>query len=103
MRKMSPGQRIIASVKDAIEFADGVENGSRLSSVPDPGLVRKKLNLTQVQFAERFGLPVATICNWEQKRTVPDAPARVLLTVIDRHPEAVIASLIESNEARKTV
>jgi putative transcriptional regulator len=27
--------------------------------------------------------------NWEQGRTRPDGPARVLLAVIARHPEAV--------------
>jgi putative transcriptional regulator len=55
----------------------------------DPAQVRRKLNLTQSEFAERFGLPRATIRNWEQRRTVPVAPARVLLAVIATHPEAV--------------
>jgi hypothetical protein len=31
----------------------------------------------------------ATLRNWEQGRTHPDAPTRVLLAVIAKHPEAV--------------
>jgi len=30
----------------------------------------------------------AVLQNWEQGRTRPDGPARVLLAVIARHPEA---------------
>ena len=55
----------------------------------NPAAVRQKLKLTQAEFAERFGLPLATVRNWEQGRTLPDAPARVLLAVIARHPDAV--------------
>jgi len=39
--------------------------------------------------AARFGCQPATLRNWEQGRTRPDGPARVLLAVIARHPEAV--------------
>jgi putative transcriptional regulator len=41
------------------------------------------------QFATRFGLPPATLRNWEQGRAHPDAPTRVLLAVIAKYPEAV--------------
>lgn len=87
------GQRIIASVKDAIDFANGVDNGCRLTTIHVPQVdarsVRRKLKLSQSQFAQRFGLPTATIQNWEQGRTKPDTPARLLLAVIDRNPEIV--------------
>ena len=51
--------------------------------------VRKKMGLSQGQFATKFGLPPATLRNWEQGRSQPDAPTRVLLAVIAKHPEAV--------------
>lgn len=90
-RKPTAGQRIIRSVQHAIEFGNGVEKGSRhaSASVPDARTVRRKLKLTQSEFAQRFGLPTATIQNWEQGRTKPDAPARLLLAVIARHPDVV--------------
>ncbi|HYL77271.1 MAG TPA: hypothetical protein VEU96_23865 [Bryobacteraceae bacterium] len=37
----------------------------------------------------RFGFTAATVRNWEQGRTQPDGPARVLLAVIAHHPDAV--------------
>ncbi len=57
------------------------------------GLGRAKrtdeVKLSQAQFATRFGFPPATLRNWEQGRSRPDAPTRVLLAVIAKHPEAV--------------
>ena len=55
--------------------------------------LRKRLRLSRERFAERFGLDARAIQDWEQGRRVPDRAARVLLTVIDREPEAVIRAL----------
>ncbi len=49
----------------------------------------KRMGLSQAEFATKFGLPPATLRNWEQGRARPDAPTRVLLAVIAKHPEAV--------------
>jgi len=45
--------------------------------------------------AQASSLPVApaTLKNWEQGRTYPDRPARALLTVVSRQPEAVLRAL----------
>ena len=51
--------------------------------------LRRRLGLTQVEFAEAFGLPVSTLRDWEQHRSSPDAPARALLRAIDREPETM--------------
>jgi putative transcriptional regulator len=51
--------------------------------------IRQHLDLTQAEFAERFGLSQRTIEQWEQGRAVPDRPARILLAVIERNPHAV--------------
>ena len=37
----------------------------------------------------KYGFEPARLRNWEQGRIRPVGPARVLLAVIDRHPEAV--------------
>ena len=55
--------------------------------------LRKRLRLSRERFAERFGLDARAVQDWEQGRRVPDRAARVLLTVIDREPEAVIRAL----------
>jgi putative transcriptional regulator len=51
--------------------------------------VRRKLGLTQAAFAGKFGFSQASVRNWEQGRRRPEGPARVLLAVIERHPEAI--------------
>ena len=55
--------------------------------------LRKRLRLSRQKFADRFGLDARALQEWEQGRRVPDRAARVLLTVIDREPEAVIRAL----------
>jgi putative transcriptional regulator len=63
----------------------------RLVQAPETDVhkVRQRMGLSQAQFAMKFGFPPATLRNWEQGRSRPDAPTRVLLAVIARHPEAV--------------
>ena len=45
------------------------------------------------KLADRFGLDARALQDWEQGRRVPDRAARVLLTVIDSDPEAVVRAL----------
>jgi putative transcriptional regulator len=58
-----------------------------------PQELRKRLGLTQVEFAALLSVPVATLRNWEQDRFVMEPAARTLLRVIDREPEAVLRAL----------
>ncbi|MBL6934120.1 MAG: helix-turn-helix domain-containing protein [Alphaproteobacteria bacterium] len=55
--------------------------------------LRKRMKLSRQKFADRFGLDPRAVQDWEQGRRVPDRAARVLLTVIDRDPEAVERAL----------
>ncbi len=50
--------------------------------------------MTQEAFAAAYRIPVGTLRDWEQRRKLPDAPARAYLTVIARNPKAV-AGLLE--------
>ncbi|MGA7221046.1 MAG: type II toxin-antitoxin system MqsA family antitoxin [Candidatus Sulfotelmatobacter sp.] len=91
--KPTAGSRIIASLKEAVDWAEGKDVPVRVTTVEVPSIdvrsTRKRLGLSQAEFAARFGFQPATLRNWEQGRTRPDGPARVLLAVIARHPEAV--------------
>ena len=55
--------------------------------------LRKKLQLTQEEFATRFHLPLGTVRDWEQGAHRPDRAAQVLLTVIAKDPDAVARAL----------
>ena len=52
--------------------------------------LRNDFGLTQEQFAALLGISVRTLRNWEQGRRVPEGPARVLLHVAAKHPEALM-------------
>ena len=52
-------------------------------------LIRAKLSMTQEEFAKTFQLSLATIRDWEQRRSQPDHAAKTLLRVIERNPKAV--------------
>ena len=87
------GERIIEGLEQAVAWTRGENDRARVTLVQAPDVdvrdVRRKIGLSQAQFATKFGFPPATLRNWEQGRARPDAPTRVLLAVIARHPEAV--------------
>jgi putative transcriptional regulator len=56
--------------------------------------VRKRVGLSQVDFAARFHVPVGTLRDWEQNRRQPDAPALAYLRVIAREPDMVARALV---------
>jgi putative transcriptional regulator len=60
--------------------------------------LRRRAQLTQIEFAARLGVPVETIRNWEQGKRVPRGPARALLAVIAHSPETVFAALATEAE-----
>ena len=92
-RKQGAGSRIIASLRDAVDWVEGKDVPVRVTAFEVPTIdvraMRKRLGLSQAAFALKFGFQPATLRNWEQGRTRPDGPARVLLAVIAQHPEAV--------------
>ncbi|MFD1704465.1 helix-turn-helix domain-containing protein [Methylopila henanensis] len=92
------GQSIIDGLDDVIAFNNGDQNAARLipwqapTSV-DVRAIRNKLGMSQKEFAARFGLKLASLRNWEQDKRVPETATRVLLTIIDREPDAVKKAL----------
>ena len=50
--------------------------------------VRARVGMTQREFANRIGISVDTLRNWEQGRRYPTGTARALLRIIDKAPEA---------------
>ena len=92
-KKPTPGEELAASLREAIAWAKCEDVAVKVTRVEVPQVdvrsVRRKLRLSQSQFASRFGFATASVKNWEQGRTKPEGPARVLLVVIAKHPEAV--------------
>jgi len=55
--------------------------------------LRKRLGLSQAEFARQFMLNLRTLQDWEQRRRKPEDIARTYLRVIERNPNAVKAAL----------
>jgi putative transcriptional regulator len=90
---MSVKQRHRAALSDPDGRPATAAQLARARRVPTVRALRKKLNLTQEEFAARFHLPIGTIRDWEQGAHRPDKAARVLLTVIANDPDAVARAL----------
>ncbi|MBI2495335.1 MAG: helix-turn-helix domain-containing protein [Candidatus Omnitrophica bacterium] len=55
--------------------------------------IRKRLHVSQTQFAHLIGVSAATLRNWEQGRTYPEGAARALLQIAAHRPDAVLEAL----------
>jgi len=90
-------ESIRRGLEEALTYAEGTADTSRYGIyVPadiDVKAIRTKLNMTQEEFAGRFGFSINTLRHWEQGRRVPEGPTRAYLLVIDRDPKAVQKAL----------
>lgn len=82
---------LLASVEEGGQILNGQRAASRRFDFAPMNvlLIRERLKLTQPRFAELLGISLATLRNWEQGRRTPEGPARVLLSVVDKHPEVL--------------
>jgi len=55
--------------------------------------IRRKVGMTQNEFASSFGISLGTLRHWERGDRKPRGPARVLLSVLDSDPESVLNAL----------
>ncbi len=55
------------------------------------------LRMTQRDFAALLGVPLATLQNWEQRRTEPDPIAKTLIDLVFDDPEGMRALLERRN------
>jgi putative transcriptional regulator len=62
---------------------------ARMRRITPVKRLRVELGLSQVEFAERFHIPVGTLRDWEQHRGEPDRAARAYLKVIAADAEFV--------------
>jgi len=81
---------LLDSVKETRKIINKQTEPSRVFiKNPNPKNIREKLSLTQEQFAKLMNISVYTIRNWEQGRREPEGAAKVLLNVVNYHPEVL--------------
>ena len=96
-RRTETGREVETALNEVLAHARG-ETALRCRIVDDPAAerilaIRKRLKLSRQKFADRFGLDIRALQEWEQGRRTPDRAARVLLTVIDQEPDSVVRAL----------
>jgi putative transcriptional regulator len=93
----SVANSIRRGLEEALAYAEGTADaGQYRVHIPediDVRAIRAKLDMTQEEFAGRFGFSVNTLRHWEQGRRIPEGPTRAYLLVIDRDPKAVQKAL----------
>jgi putative transcriptional regulator len=87
--------RLVASVKQAGAIRRGRLKPGRVTELQaeDIRAIRSKLEKSQEEFALMIGVSVATLQNWEQGRRRPEGPARALLRVAAKNPQAIVEAL----------
>ncbi len=85
-------KELLESVKQGGAIVRGEMNPSRVFEFDKINVqsIRKKYGLSQDKFAKLLGISISTLRNWEQGRRKPDGPARILLLVAAKHPEAIL-------------
>ena len=94
-------RKVAESIKrgllQALAYAEGTADISKYRiHVPreyDALAIRRKLGMTQREFAQRFRFDLNTLRDWEHRRSVPLGHLRYYLVVIDRAPRAVQKAL----------
>jgi putative transcriptional regulator len=88
-------EQMMDGLNDVEAFLAGKQEGFK-AHVPhevDVKAIRNRLGMTQAKFSCVFGFSLDAIKHWEGGRRTPEAPARTLLTVIDKNPAAVLTAL----------
>jgi putative transcriptional regulator len=62
----------------------------RVINIPVIAETREKTGLSQKKFAELLGVSVRTLQDWEQGRRAPSGPARTLLRIAAKNPQALL-------------
>ncbi len=78
-------REVLAHVRGEITLESRVIEVSR----PEVKAIRQQYSLSQQDFARLFGISVRTLQKWEQGSRFPQGPAKVLLNVIAKNPQAV--------------
>jgi putative transcriptional regulator len=92
---MTEEERHAAALADPDAQPASEEQLAKVRRAPQVRTLRRRLNLTQEQFAHRFHLALGTVRDWEQGRNQPDHAAQALLQVIAFAPDVVEQALAE--------
>lgn len=76
---------------DLLQSVREMKSGKAHVVYSDTIAARRKIGLSQSQFAALLGVSVRTLQGWEQGRKQPSGAARTLLAIAQQNPLAVLA------------
>ncbi|MDE2007380.1 MAG: transcriptional regulator [Rhodospirillales bacterium] len=76
-----------------IEDGEDPDAEFRPENIVSPRFIRRRIGLSQTEFARTLRIPVATLRNWEQHRVAMDPATIALMTILAREPEAALRAL----------
>jgi putative transcriptional regulator len=100
--KGRPSRRNRAKIKATSEeeihrhmIEDGQDPDEELQEedIISPWYIRKRLGMSQQEFADTLGIPVATLRNWEQNRVMMEPATIALMRILAREPQAALRAL----------
>ncbi len=88
-------ESIRRGLKQAIAHRQGKHAGVKTYTPADIDVqaLRKRIGLTQEEFAAKFAISLGTLRHWERGDRKPHGPALVLLRVIQKEGRAVLRAL----------
>jgi putative transcriptional regulator len=92
-QSMTDDEIVAAAKSDPDNLPMTAVEMARMRPVPPAKRIRRKLGLSQEEFAQRFRIPLGTLRDWEQHRREPDQAAQAYLIVIEREHAAVERAL----------
>ena len=90
MSNKTLGQELIAAVQEAINKKG---KGKLVRPKINISAVRKKLGMTQREFATQYYIKLQTLRNWEQEKRSPDTTTLAYLTCIASRPKEILKIL----------
>jgi putative transcriptional regulator len=90
------GQELKETIAQIASQARARRQAARTEHFIDPRDIkqaRRRLGLSQEQFADVFGVSASSLRKWEQGQYAPSGAAKALLKVIALEPDAVLRAL----------
>ena len=110
-KKKTIEERLIRSMRQAVDIAKGTSKASRAYQLPltakdaeippAPAFsasqvvaIRTRLKLSQSLFAQALNVSAGTVRSWEQGEKPPQGPSRRLLEIVARSPEVILSTIV---------
>jgi putative transcriptional regulator len=95
------GSEILQGANEGLEFLRGNKQKGRahkiINAKIDVKSIRAQTGLSQVDFAETYGLSLHSLKKWETGKRNPEGAAKAYLTVISQKPNIVREALETAN------